>query len=742
MPARDARGRFVSGSGGGGGGSSAGTASVEVVPDASGFGSKLAADIQKGIGGVGGALANIGKVAVAGIALGTAAVGIFAKQSIDAARESIKVSAQTEAVIKSTGGAAGVTSQQVGDYAHQLQNLSGVSDENIQSGANMLLTFTNIRNGVGKNNDIFNQSTATALDMSVALGTDVPQAALQLGKALNDPIKGMTSLQRVGVTFTQEQKDQVAAMVASGDVAGAQKVILAELNKEFGGSAKAAGDALDPMQRLGIAWGDMQEQVGMFLIPVLGKLTEFLVAKILPAARNVIGYVGMLAGAFKAAFSGEGITSNGVVGFFERLGVAARGVVDWFQKSAMPVLRQFGDFLKANLQPILVGLGVALGAATVAFAALAIAEIAAAAVPLLIVAGIAALVAAVVYAYSHVEAFRVVVQALATFFTQVLIPAVSAVASYIITQLGNAVAWVQTVWPQISEAIGHVMVAVQTVISTVIDVVIGLWHMFGDDILTLVQGAFNAVRQVIENVLQVIRGVIQLVLALINGDWGKAWEAIKQIVTGVLGAALGVIQFFMNNIRAVIGAALQVVQSLWSAGWNALTSAVSGAFRFIVGAVSNGIGDVVGFVRDLPGKILGALGDLGSLLFNAGRKIIEGLINGIKSAAGGIADAVKSAIPGPLRRFVPGFASGVHNFGGGFAMVGERGPELTYLPKGSSVYTAPTSSEILRAMANNGGSSAPQTSEIHNTFYIPGAGDPEAVADAVISKLNTQARLA
>ena len=122
-----------------------------------------------------------------------------------------------------------------------LERKTGVDGDQIQSGENMLLTFTNVRNEVGKGNDIFNQATSTVLDMSVALGQDTKSSAIQLGKALNDPVKGVTALQRVGVTFTAQQKDQIKTLVDSGNTLDAQKIILRELDKEFGGSAAEQG---------------------------------------------------------------------------------------------------------------------------------------------------------------------------------------------------------------------------------------------------------------------------------------------------------------------------------------------------------------------------------------------------------------------------------------------------------------------------------------------------------------------
>lgn len=251
---------------------------IEILGDAS--------KAQKAFGEVGSASDQLeGKTSklgggfskMAGLAAGAfaaAGVGAAIKGALDAAAEAQKVSAQTEAVLKSTGGAAGVTGKYVGDLAHSLQGLSGVSDETIQSGQNMLLTFTNIRDGVGKGNDIFTQATKTMLDMSVAMGQDASQTAIQMGKALNDPVKGMTALSKVGVTFTADQKDVVKQMIHTGDAAGAQRLILAELNREFGGSAKAAGDAMTPMERLSMKWGDMQEVIGAYLLPKIEQLVK------------------------------------------------------------------------------------------------------------------------------------------------------------------------------------------------------------------------------------------------------------------------------------------------------------------------------------------------------------------------------------------------------------------------------------------------------------------------------------
>ena len=93
-----------------------------------------------------------------------------------------------------------------------------------------------------------------------------------LGKALNDPIKGITALSRAGVTFTQGQKDQIKTLVESGNLLGAQKIIMGELEAQVGGTAEATATAGDKMAA---TWANFQENLGTAVLPILdGLLTQ------------------------------------------------------------------------------------------------------------------------------------------------------------------------------------------------------------------------------------------------------------------------------------------------------------------------------------------------------------------------------------------------------------------------------------------------------------------------------------
>lgn len=190
----------------------------------------------KGLGGAAGGVAGpMGKLsAVTGGLISPMTLGIGAVAGLGAALgDSVgrlmnveKLTAQTGAVIKSTGGAAHVSAAHVSGLANSIEGLTSVDMEQISAGENMLLTFTNVQNKVGAGNNIFDRATTAITDMSVALGEDTSAAAVQLGKALSDPIAGVTALRKVGVTFNQAQKDQIASFVRANDLMAAQKVIL------------------------------------------------------------------------------------------------------------------------------------------------------------------------------------------------------------------------------------------------------------------------------------------------------------------------------------------------------------------------------------------------------------------------------------------------------------------------------------------------------------------------------------
>jgi hypothetical protein len=194
----------------------------------------------------------------AAIGIGVGGLGYAAMKGGEEFSAWNKVQQQTVAGIKSTGGAANVTRRHVQQLSERLEDVSTVDENLIQQGANVLLTFTKIRNEVGKGNDVFDRANKLGLDLSVRLEKDIGSSAIMLGKALNDPVKGIAAMSRAGVQFSEDQAEAIKKMVETGDILGAQKTILRELEKQVGGSAKAYGDSFEGMKnRVGDTLGDL-----------------------------------------------------------------------------------------------------------------------------------------------------------------------------------------------------------------------------------------------------------------------------------------------------------------------------------------------------------------------------------------------------------------------------------------------------------------------------------------------------
>jgi hypothetical protein len=211
--------------------------------------------------------------ALLGVAL--AGAGALIAKNVESLARIETINAQTAQTISTMGNAANISAAQVEALAGRLEALTATEAESIQTGANLLLTFRNISDQAGAGNDIFSQTTAIMVDMGRALGEDASASAIRLGKALNDPIRGLTALRKVGVGFTTEQENQIRALQDSGDIMGAQKVILAELQAQFGGSGAAYAKTFSgQLELMGHELGTIGEEATMAVMPALQGMIE------------------------------------------------------------------------------------------------------------------------------------------------------------------------------------------------------------------------------------------------------------------------------------------------------------------------------------------------------------------------------------------------------------------------------------------------------------------------------------
>lgn len=207
----------------------------------------------------------------------TAPIALMGATALKSAAEAGQGQAQMAAMLKSTEGVSGHTAESLNGLAASLQKTSTFEDDAIVQGTNLLGTFTKIRNEAGAGNDVFDQTTKAMLNVSAAMGKDLQSSAIMVGKALNDPIKGATALGRAGVQLTETQKEQIESAVKQGRTMDAQKIILGELETQFGGVAEAqAKTPWGKSQQAANAMGNAMESLGMILGPIVQKLSGWL----------------------------------------------------------------------------------------------------------------------------------------------------------------------------------------------------------------------------------------------------------------------------------------------------------------------------------------------------------------------------------------------------------------------------------------------------------------------------------
>ena len=251
--------------------------------------------------------------------------------------------AKLAAVLRATGGAAGYTAKELIAQAAALQKVTTYGDETIINAQAIMATFKNVRG------DVFQAAMESILDMNAVLGGDLKMNVVQLGKALNDPIIGVGALGRVGVSFTEVQKEQIKQFVKTNQLGRAQAVIMKELQDEFGGAARAmaktdAGRFRQSLNRLsdaGERFGKALQKALSEALPHIERLSQWvqnlskqqitaLIGKVKTLAKVLLGVwaLGKLAtmismvATLRKSFMMLGIRAMGVVGAISAMAMA------------------------------------------------------------------------------------------------------------------------------------------------------------------------------------------------------------------------------------------------------------------------------------------------------------------------------------------------------------------------------------------------------------------------------------
>lgn len=598
-----------------------GSAFVSILPSARGFGSKLQSEVGGDIDGAGKSMGSrfgsAFKVGALALMAGGFLAGKFLKGAIEDARESAVVTARTENVIRSMGLTAKVSAGQIGALATSISNKTGIDDEAIQSGQNLLLTFRNVARDAGKAGGVFDQTSRLMVDLSAAMGTDAKGAAIQLGKALNDPTKGISALTRVGVSFSAQQQEQIKKFQESGQLAKAQGIILGELKNQFGGAAAAMAT---PADRLKVTYGNLKEQIGAALIPTVDKFLNLLLdaAPRVSAAISSIGPAFGRVQAFLAPFVAmvQGLFSGGAGG-----GLIA-GIVSFAQSiatQALPILQRLGAIFTGSVLPAITSV-----------------------------------------AQSIAANFLPVLQTMTATFTGTVLPAITRLATYLYGQLA----------PIFTQIVGIITGQVIPIVASLAQFFYGTLY---PAVVDLVTALAQKLQPVFEALIGVIRSAVLPTIAKLLTAFRENQPAIEKIVTAVVKVTGKVIEFaaailarvlppvirfagfLLSNVvpavAGVIGVVIKIIAKVIDFG-GAVVDAVGFVAKFVTG-VKDKFGEAIDFVKSIPGKIQDGLSGLLEIGKHAAEELINGLIASFTAGLQRVKDKV-SEIAGAIKGFFPG----------------------------------------------------------------------------------------
>lgn len=216
------------------------------------------------------AFGNVSKVitkalSLTGIVVGTKAIVDFGKACVQSANQATKQFNILDNTIKATGADAWTSTKEMADMAKTLSDSTNYSVTEIEKMQSVLLGFRDITG------ETFQEASDAVLDMATVMGMDLTSAVQTVGKALDDPVKGLDSLRRQGFAFTDEQKKELKQLVATGKKIEAQKIILDELATTYGGASKASQDSFAKQRH---AVENFRDTLGTKLIPIVKVFAE------------------------------------------------------------------------------------------------------------------------------------------------------------------------------------------------------------------------------------------------------------------------------------------------------------------------------------------------------------------------------------------------------------------------------------------------------------------------------------
>lgn len=216
-----------------------------------------------------------GTAAVAGLTAAVVATVAAAKECVKVYAESERVVTRMTAVWENVGKATGYSSQQIIDYAEAVEKTTYFEAEAVMSAA-QLLAATEKLSDKG-----FQRALDISIDLAEAMGTDVPNAASMMSRALSDPETGLRALRSAGINFTDAEKDQIKTLMEANRELEAQDIVLGKVEAAYKGVAESV-KATDSgkLNTIATQLGNIKKNLGSAILDEISPALEWIVEQL------------------------------------------------------------------------------------------------------------------------------------------------------------------------------------------------------------------------------------------------------------------------------------------------------------------------------------------------------------------------------------------------------------------------------------------------------------------------------
>ena len=232
----------------------------------------------------------------AGLAI--AGIGTFLVKAAQGAEAARQANQKLGNVLTSMGFAE--ATDRVSAFAESLEKTVAVDADVIKATQTVLATFSGLTQTVNEAGGAFDRATLAALDLAAAGFGTAESNAIQLGKALQDPTKGLAALAKSGVSFTTQEQAKIKALVESNQLLAAQDIILGGIEKQVGGTAAASASSFDKMR---FSLAAIADTFGEMVLPLVDKFAVFMqrASKFVEEHKTIVGVATIIVGTFATA---------------------------------------------------------------------------------------------------------------------------------------------------------------------------------------------------------------------------------------------------------------------------------------------------------------------------------------------------------------------------------------------------------------------------------------------------------